>query len=242
MQRSTNITHSCRQEPKDYRYGPITIPNANQVVAGLGQILDQDATFLLKEIVGLPTTVNQSYRFQVFDPALMPLQDSPIDPYYQVFDPPVRYPPGGKIIVTAEDTSGLADTQVQLLFRGVNQYVTYREEPEDEGPVLEVPRTHYLEIQGVAEVLQGGQTVDLDLDADFELRQVLPALGSTEDGFLFFNRDRAEVINGTGNWPGQGIYDPGIRYRKGEKIIVNLSSNEGDLTIIQFVGVNRHRV
>jgi hypothetical protein len=230
---------SCRQQPREYPFA-YTIPNANQLVPNTGQALDQDAAFLLSEIVPLNAAAGE-YRIQVFDPALMPLHDSPIDPFYQVFDPPVYYPPGGKILMTVEDISGHASTVVNVLFRGINEF-TIVKTADPEGPVLEVPKSYYLQVAGVENFLLQDQLVDLDIDAEFELRQVL-VNAAGESLYQFFDRDHSLIqYNGLNNLPGQGIYQPGIRYPKGGQILVNLGSGAALVSSMLFTGVNRYRV
>lgn len=232
---------SCRLQPREYLF-TYTIPNANQTVANLGQALDQDADFFLREIVPIPLN-NSGYRVQLFDPAIMPLEDSVVDPWYRVLDPAVRYPAGGKILITLQDITGGPGTVATLLLRGVNEYSHYRETPEDRRPCLTVPKTFYLQVNFIGSPTLNDQIVYLDQDAEFELRQVT----AVNLNYQFADRDQSFIQNGlVPVFPGQNLYDPGIRYPRGGRIVANVqglgAAGFPTTGTLAFTGVNRYHV
>jgi len=235
--RTQQRIRSCRQEPREYLFS-YTIPDANQTVAGLAIQLDQDATFMLREVIPIGNTL---YRYQFFDPARMPLQDSAVDPFDQIVEPNTLYPPAGAILITVEDVSGNPGAEVTLLFRGVNQYLDFREPPK-EGTCLEVPKTYFLQVDFTANGQSfNNQLVFVDDDAEFALRQVIVG-GDSGVIYQFADRDRSFVQSPpTTAFSGPGIYDPEIVYPPGGQIVVNAQGAIGRATF-QFGGVNRYRV
>ena len=235
--RNQKPLRTCRQEPREYPFGYV-IPDPYGRVSNIAQKLDQDATFFLREVVPLDPV---GYRYQFVDPARMPLQDSPIDPFDQMIEPPVPYPPAGMILLTLEDISGNPNTPVNLLFRGVNQYLDYKEPPK-RGHCLEVPKTYFLMVNFAASGIFNDQLVYVDDDAEFALRRVNVS-GSVPFTYQFSDRDRSFIQAGLIQpFGGPGVYDPELVYPPGGQIVVNVSAAAPGSVMLAFTGVNRYRV
>jgi len=245
--RTQQKLRSCREEPREYPFS-YTIANALEQVPNLAQKLDQDAVFSLREVV--PVTAS-GYRYQIFDPARMPLEDSPIDPYYEELIPTVTFPPAGMILITVEDISGNPGTVVSLLFRGVNRYSDYREPEKPQNVAcIEMPRTHRLMVEFTESgQMLNDQAIYLDDEPEFALRQVIVADSAGGTRYQFADRDRSFIQAGLSElWPAGGtqftpnIYDPEIVYPPAGQIVVNVYGANPGSVILDFVGVNRYRV
>ena len=232
---------SCRQQPREYLFTG-ALGAAGELISGLSQPLDRDAVFYLREIVPVDN-FSGPYRYRLYDPARMALSSDLIDPFVQILDPVVPYPPGGSIMLDALPTNG--GTTVEFLFRGVNEFIDYRA-PEEDGPAancLEVPRTHLIQV-AYTDFLQlwQDQTCYLDEDCEFELRQA--TAGVLGQDYQFADRDRMFIQSTLipNGFDSPKVYDPAIRYPKGGQIVVNCRGSVPDRTTLKLIGVNRYRV
>lgn len=133
---SPNPTGDCLPVPKDYAF-TYTIPNANQTVENLAQLIDTDADFYLRGVMFVPGSQaisghpEEDYSIQFQDASLFRIQSeltpwqllaqgNPLGMY--IVEPQLFFPKGSRILISLMDTSGVAGNQVQILFRGVAKY------------------------------------------------------------------------------------------------------------------------
>lgn len=126
----------CLEVPKDYPF-TYTIATADSTVTNLAQLIDTDADFYLRGIMFMAGTqangtggIND-YSVQFEDSALFKLQSAlcpwqllatadPLGMY--VVEPQLYFPKGSRIFISLQDTSGVNNNQVQILFRGIAKY------------------------------------------------------------------------------------------------------------------------
>jgi len=114
----------------DVGYGypfDVTIPTANELLTNQATAILSNADFVFR---GLIFTASGAFAVRIYDgdqyalsTGLIRSQNltaTPGDPF--PWFPEVWYPAGGKILLDIQDTSGVDDNVIQLLFLGANRY------------------------------------------------------------------------------------------------------------------------
>jgi len=108
----------CQEDPKIYFLKTI-IPNANQILENQVVDIDEGCEFMLRQVM----VIGGAVSVQFADPNGIFVQDVPVPAGFfgRAYKPQIAYPPHSRILVNVQDTSGQPNSEVQILFVGVNR-------------------------------------------------------------------------------------------------------------------------